>query len=80
MCSDVVEVRAVLSALTNKVRTCKMDLSGQEVGNDIHGLQGMSSDVAELHDMLSALVMKVKLYLLIPRFPFLRKKILDTLF
>jgi conjugal transfer/entry exclusion protein len=60
MSSDSTEVRALLSALVPKVKSCGKALKAQHVGNALYGLQGMSSDSTEVRAMLSALVPKVK--------------------
>ncbi len=50
----------MLSALAAKVRDCREPLSAQEVGNALYGLQGCSSDRAEVREVLSALAAKVR--------------------
>jgi hypothetical protein len=60
MSSDSVEVRAMLSALSPKVESCREALDAQAVGNALYGMQGMSSDSVEVRAMLSALLPKVE--------------------
>ena len=42
------------------MKACKEELKAQNVGNALYGLQGMSSEVAEVRAMLAALVPQVK--------------------
>jgi very-short-patch-repair endonuclease len=60
MSSDVQEVRYVLGALAPKIEECREQLSSQEVGNALYGLQNMSSDVREVVDVLVAMTPKIE--------------------
>ncbi|KAK3264321.1 hypothetical protein CYMTET_26932 [Cymbomonas tetramitiformis] len=58
MGSNEPEVKAMLRALTPKVKDCKEKLSAQAVGNALYGLQSMGSKEPEVKAMLQALALK----------------------
>ena len=60
MDSKHVEVRNVLSVLTEKILQSSFPLDSQAVGNALFGLQKMSSDHVEVQKLLSVLVPKIK--------------------
>ena len=62
MSSAFVEVRLLLllSALTLQVQGCREQLSVEDVGNALHGLQGMSSDHKKVLSLLRALTPEVQ--------------------
>jgi very-short-patch-repair endonuclease len=53
-------VKDVLAALAPKIEACREELSAQEVGNSLYGLQSMSSDVREVQNVLAALAPKIE--------------------
>jgi hypothetical protein len=60
MSSDRPEVRAVISALTGKIKASLLEMNAQELGNALYGLQNMTSDHREVRDLALALSEKVE--------------------
>ena len=60
MSSEHRSVLNVLSALMSKGSASDALLTGQNIGNALYGLQGMSSDAKEVQYILSALVLKIR--------------------
>ena len=59
MSGKEVEVRELLGALSSKISESKEMLDGQEIGNALYGLQGMSSEEVEVREVLRALSSKI---------------------
>jgi len=53
-------VRSLISALARKTTACHAELSPQELGNALYGLQGMSSEWPEVRDVVIALTRRAE--------------------
>lgn len=54
------EVQSILKSLCDKLRQCTYNLSSQEIGNALYGLQGMNSSCAEVQETLDLFSSKIK--------------------